>query len=117
MQYCKFRKTVDNVRGVFGKNGDDIVPTHNRLICCKDIEYSKFRVLNMEEFEELMKRRCINEFSVIGDFRTFVPDEGCEFIEFKYTNAKEELKVLIAPRMSLYIMSQIGKTLDSLICY
>jgi len=120
MHYCKFRSTIENVQSVSSRTQEDVVPTQNKLICSEEIDYAKLKVFSMKEFDELLQVRGTDDFLIINEFD--LPQEKGdnkwnEFIEFKYVTSKGEHKVLIAPNTSLFIMSESGKTLDTVICY
>jgi len=128
MHYCKFKRHIEGkVAGVVSNSGKDIVvPSQNTLICADVIDYTKLKVYEMKEFERLMDERQNDSFEIIGNFTIpqrkplegYTDEESMpydEFIEFRYVY-KGERKIVIAPNCELFVMSETGKTLDTLRC-
>ena len=116
---------MDMDKYVFTKHGEKVVPRMNMMYEVDpegSADYFKIRVPNFKGLEKTLKDDLgISEYTFITQFpelsedtttKNQVEDYGVEVIILKLPG-----KTIIAPCCALYVLSNEGKTHDSLHCY
>jgi|GEM_PF-6679136 len=118
--YLKIKFQVEG-RGVSSRNNEEVAPSQSKLIQTCNADYSKHRILSEKEFDKLLLNKGIENHLIVNNWPIeWDLDKGCEFILISYrtTSDKESpCENIVAPCCSLFVISEQGKTIDSLICY
>lgn len=112
--YVKIKNHLDHQTGVHSKSGRDIVvPTTNRVYETNSVEFTKYSVASWDDFDKKVKD--LGEFSLV----TSLPQGKNDRFEFLFVTlyVDDDVKFLVAPNASVFIMNKDGKTIDSMSCF
>jgi len=100
------------------RDGEEVVP-ESIIIECKRVDYKKIKIYDYSDFSTFIEKVdgvFTDGYEAVGRWNWKNAEESCEFILIKYPIKDNNHKLLVAIDCNIYVMSDNGKTIDSLSC-